>query len=225
MPPEITRKIKKWQYVNLGFTMLQLACSIAIISIVSNQLTIVRSVALGPTSGKWSYSCFMATDQHPSTCQYAYSVASVSIFAGFIVSLMQCLTVDCCGMGRIVESVFDSMAAIWWIAGASTLTTRAREANDAGVPNQSWRDSVVALSWVAGGSFAVLCFANLMLVQKLGKAYKEVKAQQQAAAAGALPPGAYGVQMVPTAYPTAPPAAGAPVAQLPAGYPPGPGAV
>jgi hypothetical protein len=58
--------------------------------------------------------------------RYAYSVASISIFAGFVVSMFQCLTLDCCGMGRMVESLFDLLAAMWWIAGASTITVRGR---------------------------------------------------------------------------------------------------
>jgi len=83
---------------------------------------VVNNIPLGPTTGKWSYSCLLATSEHPQTCQYAYSVASISIFAGFIVSLFQCLTLDCCGMGRLVESMFDLLACIWWFAGASTIT-------------------------------------------------------------------------------------------------------
>lgn len=64
----MTRKIKKWQWVNFAFTLLQLGCSIAVLTIVSNQLTVVTR-----TSGNgimvWNYSCLMATDRYPSTCQ------------------------------------------------------------------------------------------------------------------------------------------------------------
>jgi hypothetical protein len=83
--------------INFAGTLAQLTFSIAIIGIISNQLQIVRATPLGPNSGKWSYACLLATSEHPQTCQYAYSVASVSIFAGFIVSMFQCLTLDCCG--------------------------------------------------------------------------------------------------------------------------------
>ena len=54
---------------NFALTLVQLACSIAIISIVSGQLQVVRTAPLTANSGKWSYSCYAATTEHPSTCQ------------------------------------------------------------------------------------------------------------------------------------------------------------
>ncbi|KAI8476762.1 MAG: hypothetical protein J3K34DRAFT_516339 [Monoraphidium minutum] len=220
---EITRKIKKWQLINLALTLVQLGCSIAIISIVSNSLQVVRTVPTGRTAGKWSYSCYAATTEHPSTCQYAYSLASISIFAGFVVSLMQCLTLDCCGMGRIMESLFDGAATAWWIAGAATLTNRASEANMYDVPNAGSRNSVVGLAWACAAAFAALCVTNIALTSKLGKAYKSAVAQQQAAmAAGGAP---YGVHMAPTAQMATPanypPPGPAGAGQLPPSYAPG----
>ena len=55
---EITRKIKKWQCVNFGLTLLQLTASIAVISVIANRLQVVSIAAdagAGATSGKWSY--------------------------------------------------------------------------------------------------------------------------------------------------------------------------
>lgn len=210
LPPEITRKIRKWQWYNFAFTLAQLAISIAIIGIISGQLQVVQHTPISATSGKWSYSCLLATSEHPQTCQYAYSVASISIFAGFIVSMFQCLTLDCCGMGRLVESMFDLFAAMWWIAGASTITSRAADATMMNVPGAGWREAVVALSWGAAASFIALFVTNLVLTSKLGKAFKEVRAQQAAAMAAAAQ---QGVQLTPAGYPAAP-----------ANYPPAPGA-
>ncbi|GBF96399.1 hypothetical protein Rsub_09198 [Raphidocelis subcapitata] len=239
LPPEITRKIRKWQLINFALTLLQLICSIAVISIISNQLQVVRAVPLGATSAKWSYSCLLATSEHPQTCQYAYSIASVSIFAGFVVSLFQCLTLDCCGMGRVVESTFDLFAAMWWIAGASTITARAEEASFAQIPGEGWRQAVVAISWLASAAFLALFVTNIVLVSKIGKAFKEVQAQQAAmmAGGGGGAGGGGAVQLaMPTGYPPASGPGGAPVgypaapapalAAAPAGgsaYPPVPG--
>ena len=38
--------------------------------------------------------------------------------------LMQCLTMDCCGAGRLFEALFDMVAFAWWLAVAVTLTIR-----------------------------------------------------------------------------------------------------
>jgi hypothetical protein len=185
---------------------------------------------MGPTTGKWSYSCLLATTENPQTCQYAYSVASISIFVGFVISLFQCLTLDCCGMGRLVESMFDLFACMWWVAGASTVTVsrgalgwldgwlrkwtarwrgltmaaaaadasaqtrcarwapthpankqprrpspyrpdqvRAAEASMEGIPQEGWRQAVVALMWGAAAAFLALFITNIVLTSKIGK--------------------------------------------------------
>jgi hypothetical protein len=38
--------------------------------------------------------------------------------------LLQCLTMDCCGAGRLFEAMFDFVAFCWWLGGAITLTVR-----------------------------------------------------------------------------------------------------
>jgi hypothetical protein len=102
-------------------------------------------------------------------CRYAYSLASISIFFCFILSLMQCLTMDCCGMGRAVEAGFDAAACAWWVAGAVTLGLRAGEANRVGIPQRDARNAIVGLSWLSAAMFLALLVTNLVLIKKLGE--------------------------------------------------------
>jgi hypothetical protein len=81
------------------------------------------------------------------------------------ISLLQ----DCCGMGRAVEAGFDAAAFAWWVAGAITLGLRASEANSMGIPQQSARNSVVALCWLSAAMFLALLVTNLVLIKKLGE--------------------------------------------------------
>eukprot|EP00879_Flechtneria_rotunda_P011470 GHRR01011983.1.p1 GENE.GHRR01011983.1~~GHRR01011983.1.p1 ORF type:complete len:228 (+),score=67.73 GHRR01011983.1:857-1540(+) len=123
----------------------------------------------------YQQSCFVAI----LLFRYAYSLASVSIFFCFILSLMQCLTMDCCGMGRAVEAGFDAAAAAWWIAGGITLGIRASDANSQRIARQDARNAVVALCWISAALFLALLVTNLILIKKLGRAYKEAAQQMQ----------------------------------------------
>lgn len=80
---------------------------------------------------------------------------------------MQCLTMDCCGMGRAVEAGFDAAACVWWIAGGITLGVRATEANAAGIERQNERNAVVALCWISAFMFLALLVTNLVRVKGL----------------------------------------------------------
>lgn len=41
-----------------------------------------------------------------------------------VLMFMQCLTMDCCGAGRLFEALFGAVAFCWWLAGAITLIIR-----------------------------------------------------------------------------------------------------
>eukprot|EP00775_Hariotina_reticulata_P005079 gene5079-5320_t len=195
--PEDARKIRKMQWINFACTMLQLGSSVAIILIIRNNLTrIVVGIPSGGQAAFWDYDCFAATPAHPATCEYGISLASVSIFFGFILSLMQCLTMDCCGMGRAIEAGFDAAAFAWWIAGAVTMGLRASEANAIGVPQASSRNAVVALCCISAIMFLALLVTNCILIKRLGRAYKAA-AQQMQQHMTAYPGGGANVQMVP----------------------------
>jgi len=230
LSPAELKKIRKMTWINFGLTMFQLACCVAFIVVVSNELE--STVWWGTTSV--SYQCLIGTNNNPSPCRYAYTLASVSIFWGFVLSLIQCLTLDCCGMGRFFELMFDVFAAIWWIAGAITLGTYVQDADAAGVPKSAARHAILALASICGAMFICLAVTNIILIKKYGKALKSVKQQMatQAAAQPAgywVPAGGHAVQMgaqgqqqgvyAPAGYPGAYPAAPAPTGGVPPGYP------
>lgn len=171
--------------------MAQLLMSLAIVIIVRESLEVVSVTPAGGGAVKASYQCYMEPlggsgsimGGAGSACSYAYALASTSIFACFFLSLMQCLTVDCCGNGRMVESMFDIMLSIWWFAGAITLTVAKNEADAAGTPQSGARQAVVTLSWFSGAMFLLLGAGNGILASKLAKAKKIAIQQQQEALA------------------------------------------
>lgn len=101
------------------------------------------------------------------------------VFACFFLSLMQCLTVDCCGNGRMVETLFDFLLFMWWTAGAITLTVAKNAADAVGTPESGARQAVVTLSWFSAIFFLMLGCTNAFLTAKLAKAKKLAMAQQQ----------------------------------------------
>lgn len=76
---------------------------------------------------------------------------------------------DCCGAGRALEAVFDSMMLIWWTAGTVTLAVRADEANKAGLPFRDARNAVVAMAAISAFMFLVLLVVNIVLIKRLGE--------------------------------------------------------
>jgi hypothetical protein len=189
LPPELVKSIKTASIVNFALTMAQLLMSLAIVIIVRESLEVVTVVPQQGGAVKASYQCYMepaggsgsVIGGAGSSCQYAYALASTSIFACFFLSLMQCLTVDCCGNGRMVESLFDVMLSVWWIAGAITLTVAKNEADAVGTPQSGARQAVVTLSWFSGAFFLILGGTNGFLAGKLAKAKKIAMQQQQEA--------------------------------------------
>lgn len=84
----------------------QLACSVAVIILVRYQLE-TASLGFFPSMGggtqlSANYQCLMSS-QWPGACQYAYSVASISILLNFVLSLMQ---VGACVVGAVCACVF-----------------------------------------------------------------------------------------------------------------------
>lgn len=76
---------------------------------------------------------------------------------------------DCCGAGRGMEAVFDSVMFVWWTAGTVVLAVRADEANKAGLPKRDARNAVVAMAAISAFMFLALLVANIVLIKRLGK--------------------------------------------------------
>ncbi|KIY96637.1 hypothetical protein MNEG_11327 [Monoraphidium neglectum] len=119
LPMETQMKLRRASQANFAASLLQLSCSVAIIIMVRYNLesaTLSLFTLGGQPAAGATYQCLMATDKWPGACQYAYSVASISILLNFLLSLMQCLTMDCCGMGRLLECLVDAGLIAWWMA-------------------------------------------------------------------------------------------------------------
>ncbi|GBF99294.1 hypothetical protein Rsub_12054 [Raphidocelis subcapitata] len=235
LPPEAQRKLRRASWVNFGASMLQLACSVAVIIMVRYNLEgagiSIFSLGGRPATGV-QYACLLATEEWPGACRYAYSVASISVLCCFLLSLMQCLTMDCCGMGRLLECLVDAGLAAWWLAAGITLSSRAAVANGVGLPKAGHRNAVVAMAWLSVVLFLVLLAVNAYLTLKLGRAYVSIARlrQQQQQQAGGIqmaspfgPAGGAGAAYPGGPYPGAPPPAwgaphGVPAYGVPAGY-------
>lgn len=108
-------------------------------------VTINQSCALGQFSTGWSM------------CTYSYVVAGVSLAASLVLSLLLCITCNCCGIGGVLDAVFAAIGIAWWVIGAILLTQRSSS------PAQlaDWRVALIALAWACVALFGL---ALLLLV-------------------------------------------------------------
>jgi hypothetical protein len=125
---------------------------------------------------------------------------------------------DCCGIGRLAEVVFDLLAIAWWLAAGIVLAATTRSAAD--LPGASYRATVVALCWVSVVFFVALLACNSYLVIKVGRSYLATNQAMgstgngmmpfggpQAVQMSHIPAGGYAVPTsgVPVGYPAPPP--------------------
>jgi len=135
-------------FVNMGFvknvcvkffqvilSILAICAALAVIIITSDQL--------------WSSNtCYLSTDTtDTSNCSYVVWLASVSLFASFCVALVQWCTCNVCGLGGILDILLAGFGAVWWGIGASYLQSEVSDANDANIPAENYRNTVIILAW------------------------------------------------------------------------------
>lgn len=131
---------------------LQFAVALTIICIISFNLSEVW------VSG-WSveYNCLWHTNGSDAVCNYGYTVAGVSMAASALLGLLQCLTLNLCGLGGVLDVALGIFGVIWWVAAAITFTAY----NDQDLPNQNWRTAVTVLAWVQVALFSIMCVGGL----------------------------------------------------------------
>lgn len=160
------------QIVHFLFIMLQLGCALAVILLVKLHLA-VYTLRGDASSAQWvSYYCFAAPAAWQGTCDVAYALAALSIFFCLVLSMMQCLHMDCCGGGRVAETIFDLLLLIEWIAASVMFGQRASEANALSLPRMEARNAVAAMAAVSAFNALVLLLTNGVLLWKLGRSYK-----------------------------------------------------
>lgn len=50
----------------------------------------------------------------PPACRYTYVVVGVSLAVSLAVSLLQCLTCNLCGLGKILDILLAAFGTVWW---------------------------------------------------------------------------------------------------------------
>ena len=92
---------------------------------------------------------------------YGYTVSGVSIAAAAAISLLQCCTCDLCGLGPVLDFVFEVAAAAWWGIASGVFWKYTQGANAAGIPQEEWRDRVNWASWGVTAAFGVMALLSI----------------------------------------------------------------
>lgn len=74
--------------------------------------------------------------------------------------LVQMITCNMCGCGKVMDAVFTVLAAAWWLIAGFITASHARAANNAKIRQSEWRNAVVLLCWITAGLFALLFFVH-----------------------------------------------------------------
>jgi hypothetical protein len=85
-----------------------------------------------------------------------YSVAGISLLVSFVISLFQCITCNCCGLGDFIDWIVAIFGVIWWAIAGGVLTDGVTDANSAGLPEEGWRNTVYILTWCEVGLFGLI---------------------------------------------------------------------
>mmetsp|Transcript_19629 Transcript_19629/g.43337 ORF Transcript_19629/g.43337 Transcript_19629/m.43337 type:complete len:183 (-) Transcript_19629:235-783(-) len=149
--------------------VLQAAISITIIIIVAVHLADYSF----DNSNNFQSLCLLADTGDDSVCNYAYAVAGLSLACNLAMSILLCFTCNLCGLGPLLETIFNGFAAVWWVIAALIFSAYVSEANDNNYFNdqaRDWRISIVVLAWVNFGLFTfIFCVYLGKMVAKICK--------------------------------------------------------
>lgn len=107
--------------------------------------------------------CLLGKDKHSdSLCIYIYIVIGVSLAVSFVLSMIQCITCNLCGLGRYLDLALAVAATLWWAVAGVVVTQGAAEANDAGLPKEEYRNAVVGLVWAEVAFFSLLTASGVV---------------------------------------------------------------
>ncbi|KAG1673155.1 hypothetical protein FOA52_015266 [Chlamydomonas sp. UWO 241] len=100
-----------------------------------------------------------------------YSVSGISLVASLVIIALALATRVCDACPLVVpwlEFIASVVGLIVWVGAAIVLTILVKEADDVGVPQKTWRHSIVGLSWsgvllyliaLVLSMFSVVCIA------------------------------------------------------------------
>eukprot|EP00878_Enallax_costatus_P020428 GHUV01021599.1.p1 GENE.GHUV01021599.1~~GHUV01021599.1.p1 ORF type:complete len:219 (+),score=59.95 GHUV01021599.1:439-1095(+) len=137
--------------------LLQIGTAVAVIAITAVQLANVKSLNFQEL---WNQKICLASANYKdlSVCTYIYAVGGVSIVLTIIIGLLQMITCNMCGCGKVLDAVFTVLATAWWLIAGFITAAHAKAANDAKpkINQAEWRNAVVLLCWITAGLFALL---------------------------------------------------------------------
>lgn len=103
-----------------------------------------------------------------SFCLYAIGVGVVSLVVNTVFAcvrnVVKCVSCDACAVSRVVAIVGDVALAVWWGVAFALFVRRGGQANDAGLPNKTERDGVIALAFGGMTAFAVDAIITLWTI-------------------------------------------------------------
>ena len=126
-------------------SFLQVVGAAAVAAIIAIKL---QAVTWSNLTSVRTLPCALWAGTGGQACVYGYTVAGVSIAAAAAISLLQCCTCDLCGLGPLLDFVFEVAAAAWWGIASGVFWRYTSDADGAGVPGGEWRQRV---NWAAWG--------------------------------------------------------------------------
>eukprot|EP00882_Tetradesmus_deserticola_P010002 GHRQ01010568.1.p1 GENE.GHRQ01010568.1~~GHRQ01010568.1.p1 ORF type:complete len:228 (+),score=80.51 GHRQ01010568.1:1627-2310(+) len=146
-------------------SLLQIGTAVAVIAITAVNLGNVQSFQdVLKLNQKF---CLASADpKNMSVCTYIYAVGAVSIVLTIIIGLLQLITCNMCGCGKIMDAVFTVLACAWWLVAGFITAAHAKAANSArpAIPGSDWRNAVVLLCWVTSGLFGALFVVHMLRI-------------------------------------------------------------
>jgi hypothetical protein len=149
-----------------------LSISLTYIFIVEQQLW--RVSVQSSLNGVTIYgTCYLQSNYYSNNniCNYAYLLGSATIFTSLIVSI-----ISCCSSrinSTVIFSIFAFISFIWWVIGASLMTQSINDANNNNVPQEYWRQVILALSWTQVCLSFIYIFTNLYLLKLYSKLQRD----------------------------------------------------
>jgi hypothetical protein len=144
-------------------SLIQVGCGVAIVIILYQKLSDFKfdlsNILDDPDALFTVDSCLLGNAvNNVDLCVYMYVVVAASFLVSILVSVLQCCTCNLCGCGAFLDFIVSLVGTVWWCAAAIVVTIYGLDANEAGWPQQNWRNAIIALAWVASAAFIVhLC--------------------------------------------------------------------
>jgi hypothetical protein len=108
--------------------------------------------------------CYLSNTLDMEVCNYTATLASVSLFATFVLGVLECVTCNACGCGQVFDAVFSVVAFAWWLTGALVVNKNINDANTANIAESGSRDAMQALVWTEMGLFAYTALIGILRV-------------------------------------------------------------